>query len=117
MAKNAALLVAALILLGAYALFFGGEDDSPRVGFSGRGVPDPYYLELKPADVQNPDDVIRYASSIKGYSETWTSLRGPPFTSGTSRATGSTSPSPTPKSSPIRRRITSGFWLRTGRAR
>jgi len=69
MAKNAALLVAALILLGAYALFFGGEDDSPRVGFSGRGVPDPYYLELKPADVQNPDDVIRYASSIKGYSE------------------------------------------------
>jgi hypothetical protein len=71
MAKKVALLVSALILIGAYALFFGGEDESGSLGggFCGRGMPDPYYLELKPADVQNPDDVIRYASSIKGYAE------------------------------------------------
>ncbi|KQC14828.1 MAG: hypothetical protein WCY97_00625 [Methanothrix sp.] len=69
MAKKAALLVSALILIGAYALFFGGEDDFPSGGFCGRDMPDPYYLDLKPADVQNPDDVIRYSSSIKGYAE------------------------------------------------
>ena len=69
MAKKAAVLVTALILIGAYALFFGGEDDTLGDGFCGKGVPDPYYLDLKPADVQNPDDVIRYASSIKGYGE------------------------------------------------
>lgn len=59
----------ALILLGAYAFLRGDEGlDGPLGGdFCGGDIPDPYYLELKPADVQNPDDVIRYSSSIKGY--------------------------------------------------
>jgi len=61
-----------IILIGAYALFFGnGGRDGPLGCDFGRGdggdIPNPYYLELKPADVQNPDDVIRYSSSIKGY--------------------------------------------------
>jgi len=64
--------VAAIILIGAYALLRSdGGGDGPLGGdFGGRDgkdIPDPYYLELKPADVQNPDDVIRYSSSIKGY--------------------------------------------------
>lgn len=63
--------MAAIILIGAYALFFGdGGREGPLGGdFCGRDIPDPYYLELKPADVQNPDDVIRYSSSIKGYAD------------------------------------------------
>jgi hypothetical protein len=72
MAKKAALLVAALMLIGAYAFLHddGGVDGPLGDDFGRRGerdIPDPYYLDLKPADVQNPDDVIRYSSSIKGY--------------------------------------------------
>lgn len=70
MAKKVAFLVAALILIGAYGIFFGGDREGILgSGFCRKDVPDPYYLELKSADVQNPDDVIRYASSIKGYAE------------------------------------------------
>ena len=63
--------MAAVILIGAYALFSdeGGRDGPLGGDFCGGDIPDPYYLELKPADVQNPDDVIRYSSSIKGYAE------------------------------------------------
>jgi hypothetical protein len=61
--------VAAIILIGAYALLRdeGGREGPLGGDFCGSGIPDPYYLELKPADVQNPDDVIRYSSSIKSY--------------------------------------------------
>jgi hypothetical protein len=66
MARWQIVVVVALALVGAYILLDGGRDDILRGDIS-RGVPDPYYLELKPADVHNPDDVIRYSSSIKGY--------------------------------------------------
>lgn len=58
-----------LVLIGAYALLHGdgGRDGTLGGDFCGKDIPDPYYLELKPADVQNPDDVIRYSSSIKSY--------------------------------------------------
>lgn len=63
-------------MVGVYILLDG---DGGRDGILGDGfgdstlgdhfsgdMPDPYYLELKPADVHNPDDVIRYSSSIMG---------------------------------------------------
>ncbi len=55
--------------MGAYALLLSDKGGEGPLGgeLCGSGIPDPYYLELKPADVQNPDDVIRYSSSIKGY--------------------------------------------------
>lgn len=68
--------MAAFAVLGGYILLNG---DGGRDGILGDGfgdstlgdhfsgdMPDPYYLELKPADVHNPDDVIRYSSSIMG---------------------------------------------------
>jgi len=63
--------LAALILIGAFAFLRddGGREETLSGDFCGRDIPDPYYLELKPADVQNPDDVIRYSSSIKGYAD------------------------------------------------
>ena len=68
--------MAAFAVVGAYILLDGdggrdgirGDrfgDSTPGDHFSG-DMPDPYYLELKPADVQNPDDVIRYSGSIMG---------------------------------------------------
>lgn len=68
MAKWWIVIVVAVILIAAYGLFFGhgGMDVLLGDGSSG-GIPDPYYLELRPADVQNPDDVIRYSSSIRRY--------------------------------------------------
>jgi hypothetical protein len=68
--------LAAFAVVGVYILLDG---DGGRDGILGDGfgdstlgdhfsgdMPDPYYLELKPADVHNPDDVIRYSSSIMG---------------------------------------------------
>ncbi len=68
--------MAAFAVVGVYILLDG---DGGRDGILGDGfgdstlgdhfsgdMPDPYYLELKPADVHNPDDVIRYSSSIMG---------------------------------------------------
>ncbi|MCR3884149.1 MAG: hypothetical protein NUK54_07245 [Methanothrix sp.] len=66
MARWQIVVVVALALVGAYILLDGARDGILG-GDMSRGVPDPYYLELKPADVHNPDDVIRYSSSIKGY--------------------------------------------------
>lgn len=68
--------MAAFAVVGGYILLDGdggrdgilGDgfgDSTPGDHFSG-DMPDPYYLELKPADVHNPDDVIRYSSSIMG---------------------------------------------------
>lgn len=68
MAKLWIVLAALVILIGAYALLQGdGGIDESLGAYRTGGVPDPYYLELKAADVQNPDDVIRYSSSIRGY--------------------------------------------------
>ncbi len=63
--------MAVIILIGTYVLLRdeGGREGPLGGDFCGGDIPDPYYLELKPADVQNPDDVIRYSSSIKGYAE------------------------------------------------
>jgi len=68
--------LAAFAVVGVYILLDG---DGGRDGILGDGfgdstlgdhfsgdMPDPYYLELKPAAVHNPDDVIRYSSSIMG---------------------------------------------------
>jgi hypothetical protein len=67
MARWQIVVVAALALVGAYILLDGGRDGILGGDMAG-SIPDPYYLELKAADVHNPDDVIRYSSSIKGYS-------------------------------------------------
>ena len=68
MARKGVVLAAVALIIGAYALLHGdGGIDGPFGADGTGGVPDPYYLELKAADVQNPDDVIRYSSSIRGY--------------------------------------------------
>jgi hypothetical protein len=66
-------IVSALMLLAvvvvAYVILNGG-DRLPGTGDlldSSSGVPDPYYLSSKRADIYNPDDVIRYGSSIRSY--------------------------------------------------
>ncbi|MDF0591045.1 hypothetical protein [Candidatus Methanocrinis natronophilus] len=72
MARWQIIVVAALALAGAYILLDGYDRKGEILGaiipgyYFSRDMPDPYYLELKPADVHNPDDVIRYAGSIMG---------------------------------------------------
>jgi len=58
--KKLIVLLFVVLVAGAGILYLNpGGDDA--------GAPCPYYLDLKPGDVQNPDDVIRYCSSIRSY--------------------------------------------------
>lgn len=62
------LLALAFVAAGLYLIAFeGGTDNRGRWDISRSDIPDPYYLDLRKADVHNPVDLIRYSSSIKDY--------------------------------------------------
>ena len=66
-------IILALMILaavaGAYIVLHSGNQIPGTDGFlySSSKIPDPYYLDGKTADIYNPDDVIRYGSSIRSY--------------------------------------------------
>jgi len=66
-------IILALIILaavaGAYMVLQGGNQIPGTDGLmaSSSNIPEPYYLDGKKADIYNPDDVIRYGSSISNY--------------------------------------------------
>lgn len=70
MVKKLIVLLFVVLVVGTgivYLMPSGDDAGNVLSSLSGAEAPCPYYLELKPGDVQNPDDVIRYCSSIRSY--------------------------------------------------
>lgn len=57
------ILVVVVVLIAGAFLFLHGPETPVLAGAS--GIPDNYYFTLKPADVDSPVELIRFASSIR----------------------------------------------------
>lgn len=55
------LLALCIVILGS---FLALDQDNQA---NSSDIPDPYYIKLKQMDIYNPDDIIRYDSSIKSH--------------------------------------------------
>lgn len=69
-----AIVLIVVLIAGAFILQNNKESNKSTGvnGIAAKGIPDNYYFSLKPADIDSPIELIRFAESVRPYSSSFT---------------------------------------------